>query len=137
MTEMAEKRTRVDFNAPESLVEQADVIADVLDTSRTRLLVDALRDEIDDRLDDRQVQRRLRAAYYDGQVDFDTVETLLGTEEAMRLQLLRASLDRDPPELQVDPTLPSRESFYSDPPREWTPPEDGEDDAGEEPDSRA
>lgn len=131
---MAENRTRVDFNAPESLVHQADVLADVLDISRTRLLIDALREEIDERLTDEQVQRRLRAAYYDGRVDFETVEALLGTEEAMRLQLLRASLDRDPPEPRVEPTLPASEEFYSEPPSAWTPDdEDADDDA----DSRA
>jgi hypothetical protein len=41
---MAEEKTRVDFNAPASLVEQADAIADLLGVSRTQLLVDALRD---------------------------------------------------------------------------------------------
>jgi predicted transcriptional regulator len=118
---MPEEETRVEFNAPESLVHQADVLADVLDISRTRLLVDALREEIDERLTDEGVQRRLRAAYYDGPVDFETVEALLGTEEAMRLQLLRASLDRDPPEPRIETTPPSREEFYSEPPSVWAP----------------
>lgn len=121
---MAENRTRVDFNAPESLVERADLIADLLDISRTRLLVDALRDEVDRRIDDEQVRQRLRESYYDGRVDFETVESLLGTEEAMRLQLLRASLDRDPPEPQVKTSLPDRAAFYSDVPETWTPDEE-------------
>jgi hypothetical protein len=132
MATMAEDRKRVDFNAPESLVHQADVLADVLDVSRTRLLVDALREEIDDRLADEHVQRRVRAAYYDGRVDFETVEALMGTEEAMRLQLLRASLDRDPPEPQVDTTLPTQAEFYTESPSVWTP---DQDDGGDDPES--
>jgi predicted transcriptional regulator len=127
---MAENKKRVDFNAPESLVHQADVLADVLDVSRTRLLVDALREEIDDRLADEQVQRSLRSAYYDGRIDFETVEALLGTEAAMRLQLLRASLDRDPPEPQVDTALPTQAEFYTDSPAVWMPDEDDGSDDG-------
>jgi len=38
------KKTRVDFNAPRSLVERADSVVEIL-TSRTRLLIDALEDE--------------------------------------------------------------------------------------------
>lgn len=134
MIAMAENKTRVDFNAPESLVEQADILADVLDTTRTRLLVDALRAEIDQRIDDPQVKRRLRAAFYDGRIDFETIETLLGTEEAMRAQLLRDSLDRDPPEPQIEPALPAQEAFYTETPPVWTP---AEDDAGDDPESQS
>lgn len=131
MGAMAEEKTRVDFNAPASLVQQADLVADLLDISRTRLLVDALRDEIDERVRDRQLQRRLREAYYTDSIDFETVEAILGTEEAMRMKLLRESLDREPPEPQVETALPSRKEFYSDPPSSWTPDEEDPDDESE------
>ena len=125
---MAEKTTRVGFNAPVSLVQRADRIADLLDTSRTSLLIDALRDELDALVTDEEVQHRLKEAYYTDRIDFHTVESMLGTEEAMRMKSLRDSLDRSPPEPQVeDVDLPTQADFYSDTVPEWTPDEDEED----------
>jgi len=42
------RKTRVDFNAPRSLVERADSVVEILDISRTRLLIDALEDELEE-----------------------------------------------------------------------------------------
>jgi hypothetical protein len=118
---MAEKKTRVDFNAPASLVEQADSVAEILDVSRTRLLIDALEDELDDLASDESFRRRLSDAYYDGRVDFETVESILGREAALRMKLLRDSLDREPPEPQLVGDLPSDEEFYDGGVPEWHP----------------
>lgn len=117
---MSEGRTRVDFNAPETLVEQADAVADLLDVSRTDLLIDALRDEIDDLAGDDEFRRLVSDAYYAGEIEFDAVESILGTEEAMRMQLLRSSLDRDPPEPRITEETPPAEFYDGDVP-EWTP----------------
>ena len=127
---MAEETTRVNFNAPDPLVRQADVITDLLDMSRTQFLVEAIRDEIEDVTSDEQFRRRLREAYYEGHVDLSTVKSVLGTEEAMRVQLLRESLQHEPPEPKVEDPLPSQEEFYSDSVAEWTP-EDGNDERAE------
>jgi hypothetical protein len=43
---MAEKKTRVDFNAPKSLVKRADSVVDILNISRSRLLIDVLEDKL-------------------------------------------------------------------------------------------
>lgn len=124
----AEERTRVDFNAPVSLVEQADIVADLLDVSRTQLVIEALRGELEDLASDESFQRRIRDAYYAGDLDFETVESLLGTEESMRLKLLRDSVDRGPPEPQIDTDLPAAE-FYEGAVPEWTSPERDERDS--------
>ena len=119
---MSEEKTRVDFNAPVSLVERADHVADLLDVSRTQLLIDALREEIDDLADDDVFQRRLRDAYYSEEVGFEIVESILGTEEAMRMKLLRDSIDYEPPEPQLEGDLPDDDEFYEGDERpEWTP----------------
>ena len=122
----AEEKTRVDFNAPTALVERADEIAAVLDTSRTQLLVDALRDELDELANDEGFRRELSQAYYDGRIGFETVEAVLGTEDALRLKLLRESIDRDPPEPQLDRDLPSQDEFYDEAVPQWTPDEEGD-----------
>ncbi|MFB6128195.1 MAG: hypothetical protein ABEJ47_00390 [Halorhabdus sp.] len=117
---MAEEKTRVDFNAPKSLVERADSVSEVLDISRTRLLIDALEDELQELANDERFRRRLSDAYYDGRVEFDTVEAVLGREEAMRLQLLEASIDRTPAEPRLEDGLPSDDSFYEGEKPDWT-----------------
>jgi len=117
---MAEEKTRVDFNAPASLVERADSVADVLGVSRTHLLIEALEDELAELADDERFRRRLADAYYDGRADFETVESVLGREAAMRMRLLRASFDRSVPEPRTD-DRPDDEAFYDGEVPEWTP----------------
>lgn len=124
---MSKERTRVDFNAPASLVERADTIATLFDISRTQLLIDALRHEIDDLAADEEFQRELREAYYGHEIEFDVVESVLGTEDAIRMKLLRASLDREPPEPQLEAELPTDEAFYEGEILEWTPNEKASD----------
>jgi len=117
---MAEEKTRVDFNAPKSLVERADSVAEVLDISRTRLFIDALEDKLEALATNEEFRRRLSDAYYDDRVDYDTVESILSREEAMRMKLLQESIDRTPaiPELEDD--LPSDDAFYEGEVSEWT-----------------
>lgn len=125
---MAEEKKRVDFNAPASLVEEADVVAELLGVSRTDLLVEGLRERLEDVHSEDWFQRALRDAYYDGRVDFETVETVVGTEEATRMRLLRASLDREPPvpdASEVD--VPDAEAFYDGEVPTWDT-DDGSDD---------
>lgn len=121
MVVMSEEKTRVDFNAPESLVERADAIAELLSISRTQLLIDALSEKLGDITTDDDIKRRVRDAYYAGRTDFETIELLLGTEDAMRMKLLRATLDREPPEPQIDAALPADGEFYDGEIPEWTP----------------
>jgi hypothetical protein len=119
---MAEDKTRVDFNAPESLVREADVVSDLLDTSRTNLLVEGLRKQLSDVESDEGFQRRLRDAYYAGQIEFDTVAAVVGTEEAMRMKLLRESIDREPPLPSGENVeIPTDEAFYDGEVPTWTP----------------
>ncbi len=117
---MAEEKTRVDFNAPKSLVERADSAIEILDISRTRLLIDALEAELEELVNDEEFQRRLSDAYYDGRVEYDTVEAILGREEALRLKLLRESIDRTPAIPTLEDGLPSDDAFYDGEISEWT-----------------
>lgn len=121
---MAEERKRVDFNAPASLVEEADVVAELLGVSRTDLLVEGLRERLDETISDEGFQRRLREAYYDGRLDFETVARIVGTGEATRMRLLRESLERDPPVADAsDVEVPTAEAFYDGEVPTWTPDE--------------
>jgi len=128
---MAEDTTRVNFNAPESLIERADSVVELLDISRTRLLINALEDELETLANDEEFRRRLSDAYYDERVDYKTIEAILGREEAMRMKLLQASIDRTPPVPKLDNGLPSDENFYDETISEWAdlPPSDSDDES--------
>ena len=128
---MAEEKTRVNFNAPALIVERADNVAELLDVSRTQLLIDALQDELDELIDDEGFRSRLRDAYYDERIDFQTVKSVLGQEEAMRMKLLRASIDREPPEPQVMAELPNDDEFYDGEVPVWRSVEGADDEGGE------
>lgn len=66
-----------------SLVERAGSVVEILDISRIRHLIDALEDELEAITTDEGFRRRLSDAYYDSRVDYDTVDAILGREEAM------------------------------------------------------
>ncbi len=116
---IAEEKARVDFT-PKSLVKRADSVVEILDISRTRLLIDALEDELEELANDEEFRRRLSDAYYAGRVDYDTVEAILEREEAMRLRLLQESIDRTPAIPTLKNELPSDEVFYDSEVSEWT-----------------
>lgn len=122
-----EEKTRVDFNAPSSLVKQADFIADLLNTSRTQLLIEALRDEIAELSADEDFKRRVKQAYYSGQIDIEVLESVLGPEEASRVRLLHESVARNPPEPQADVESVPASEFYEGEIPSWDPNDDGDD----------
>jgi hypothetical protein len=114
---ITEERTRVDFNAPKP--SSNALTASVNSLYRTRLLINALEDKLTALVDDEEFRQRLSRAYCDGRVDDDTVEAILGREEAMRLKLLRESIDQRIAILQVGDDLPSADAFYNGEVSKW------------------
>lgn len=95
---------RVHFQAPADLIEQLDAVADVYDTDRTDLLVDAIRSHIAETVSDEAFQDLVRSKYYDEQIGFQTVKRVLGTAAAHRLRILKTSLESHPEDLDASPT---------------------------------
>ena len=87
---------RVHFQSPEYLVDRLDAIAELFDTDRTDLLVEAIREYIEYTADSETFQELVATKYYDGQLDFETVKQLVGAESAQRLRLLKADLNDEP-----------------------------------------
>jgi predicted DNA-binding protein len=90
---------RVHFQSPEYLVERLDAIAELFDTDRTDLLVEAIREYIEDTADSETFQELVATKYYDDQLEFETVKQLVGAETAQRLRLLKADLEDEPLDL--------------------------------------
>lgn len=90
---------RVHFQSPEYLVDRLDAIAELFNTDRTELLVEAIREYIEDTADSETFQELVGRKYYDGQLEFETVKQLVGAETAQRLRLLKADLEDEPLDL--------------------------------------
>lgn len=84
---------RVHFQSPEYLVDRLDAIADLFDTDRTDLLVEAIREYIEETAESETFQELVATKYYDDQLEFETVKQLVGAETAQRLRLLKADLE--------------------------------------------
>lgn len=92
---------RVHFQSPEDLVERLDAVAEVFDTDRTDLLIEAMRAFVQETADDEEFQELVAARYYDDQLAFEEVKRLVGTETAQRFRLLKSDLEAEP--LDLDP----------------------------------
>jgi len=92
---------RVHFQSPEYLVERLDAVAELFDTDRTDLLVEAIREYLEETADSETFQELVATKYYDDQLEFETVKQLVGTETAQRLRLLKADLEGEPLDLDT------------------------------------
>jgi len=101
---------RVHFQSPEYLVDRLDVIADLLDRDRTDLLIEAIRAYIEETADSDTFQQRVATQYYNGHLEFETVEQLVDAETAQRLRLLKRDLDDEP----LDLPAPDDSDIYDD-----------------------
>jgi hypothetical protein len=99
---------RVHFQSPEYLVERLDAIADLFDTDRTDLLVEAIREYIEETAGSETFQQLVATKYYDDKLEFDTVKQLVGAETAQRLRLLKSDLEDEP----LDLPAPDDDDIY-------------------------
>ena len=84
---------RVQFRAPEQLIEQADVLATAEDRDRTDILIEALRAYLRESSESDDVKRDIANAYYEEIIDYEEMKTLLGPKEAENLRLLKDQLE--------------------------------------------
>jgi len=92
---MSSEKKRVQFRAPNRLIDRTDALADVLGENRTDILVTALREYLQEATHDDALLQEIADAYYDGQITFEQLKTLVGAEEAANLQVLKQQLDEN------------------------------------------
>lgn len=92
---MTSEKKRVQFRAPNRLIDRADALATVLGEDRTDVLVTALRKYLQDATHDDTLIQEIAAAYYDDEISYDQLKTLVGAEEAANLRVLKQQLDED------------------------------------------
>jgi len=90
---MSSEKRRVQFRAPERLVDRTDALATVLGEDRTDILVTALREYLQEAAHDDAITQEIAAAYYDGEISDDQLTALVGPEEAANVRVLKRQLD--------------------------------------------
>ena len=82
-------KKRVQFRAPHRLIDRTDV----LEEDRTDILVTALREYLREAAHDDALTQEIAAAYYDDEISFNQLKSLVGAEEAANLRVLKRRLD--------------------------------------------
>lgn len=86
---MSSEKKRVQFRAPRWLIDQTDTLASVLRKDRTAIFVAALREYMEEAIHDDAIIEEIAAAYYDDEISFDELKTLVGAEEAANIRVLK------------------------------------------------
>ncbi|MBX0325828.1 hypothetical protein EGH21_22680 [Halomicroarcula sp. F13] len=92
---MGSDKTRVQFRAPDRLIDRADALAAVLGEDRTGILVSALREYLQDATHDDALTQEIADAYYDDVITYEQLKALIGAEEASNLRVLKQQLDEE------------------------------------------
>ena len=90
---MSSEKKRVQFRAPDRLIDRADALAAVLGEDRTDILVTALREYLQEAAYDDTLTQEIAAAYYDDEITGEQLRALVGAEEAANLHVLKQQLD--------------------------------------------
>ena len=84
---------RVQFRAPEDLVDRTDALATVLETDRTDVLTSALREYLREASHDDDIVQEIADAYYADEITFDQLTGLVGHKAAANFRVLKTQLD--------------------------------------------
>lgn len=90
---MSSEKKRVQFRAPQRLIDRTDALASVLGEDRTDILVTALREYLQDAAHDDTLTQEIAAAYYDDEISYDQLTALVGAEEAANFRVLKQQLN--------------------------------------------
>ncbi len=92
---MSTDKKRVQFRAPNRLIDRADALAEVLGEDRTDILVTALREYLRDATHDDALTQEIADAYYEDEITYEQLKALVGAEEAANFRVLKQQLDDD------------------------------------------
>ncbi|WP_440769901.1 hypothetical protein [Natronorubrum sp. DTA28] len=90
---MSSNTNRVQFRAPDELVERADILATALETDREDILATALREYMDEAVCDDEIEQEIAGAYYDATITDEQLVSLVGRSRATGFRVLKRQLE--------------------------------------------
>lgn len=86
--------TKVNFRLPESLVEKADIAAEVTHKNRTEIIKDALRKYLEEAENDEKFKEEIVELYLDNRISFDVLKEFIGRQNAESVRASKTLLDQ-------------------------------------------
>jgi metal-responsive CopG/Arc/MetJ family transcriptional regulator len=86
--------TRVNFRLPESLIEKADVAAEVSKKNRTEIVKEALQQYLNEVEDDEKFKEAVVELYLDDQIGFEVLKEFIGRQDAESVRASRTILEQ-------------------------------------------
>lgn len=86
--------TKVNFRLPESLVEKADIAAEVTHKNRTEIIKEALRKYLEEAEDDEKFKEEVVELYLDNRISFDVLKEFIGRQNAESVRASKTLLDQ-------------------------------------------
>ena len=85
----------INVHLPEDLITHLDVATEVTHENRTEILIEALREHLDDIESDESFQEAIIELYLAGDIAFEPLVGIIGSQEAKEVQSSKRLLDRD------------------------------------------
>jgi metal-responsive CopG/Arc/MetJ family transcriptional regulator len=86
--------TRVNFRLPESLIEKADVAAEVNEKNRTEIVTEALQEYLNEAEDDEKFKEAVVELYLDDQIGFEVLKQFIGRQDAESVRASKTILEQ-------------------------------------------
>ena len=84
--------SKVNFRLPTSLIEKADVAAEITHKNRTELITEALREYLKE-IEDEAFKEAVVELYLDDQIGFDVLKEFIGRQDAESVRASKTLLD--------------------------------------------
>ena len=84
--------SKVNFRLPTSLIEKADVAAEITHKNRTELVTEALREYLAE-IEDEAFTEAVVERYLDDQIGFEVLKEFIGRQDAESVRASKALLD--------------------------------------------
>ena len=86
--------TRVNFRLPESLIEKADIAAQIGKKNRTEIVKEALRSYLEEIENDETFKEAVVELYLDEQIEFEVLKEFVGKQDAESIRVSKTLLDQ-------------------------------------------
>lgn len=84
--------SKVNFRLPTSLIEKADVAAEITHKNRTELVTEALREYLEE-IEDEAFKEAVVELYLDDQIGFDVLKEFIGRRDAESVRASKTLLE--------------------------------------------